>query len=192
MVVHAVVIRQSIPIVLTCLQFFVKKFKGFRTSATVTINNKHREMKLTNPEIFSPGEIDNPLEPTINPGETPHSSRFYTRLGKFTSRGMISYNVFGQVGENERPLYLIVTWKVKFNGDNSLGIGVYEYEDPPLKNKSVIEKYDIYKDLLKRNADCKAWPTYDNGAFFSVGGTIDTRRDANIIITFDHNYRNPV
>ncbi|GES85029.1 hypothetical protein GLOIN_2v1557793 [Rhizophagus clarus] len=171
-----IVAPKAFPLILTFLGRFARKFKGFKTSATVTINNKHREMKLTDPEIFSPGEIDNPLDWTINPGEIQKSSKFFAKLGKFTSQGMISYNIFGQVGPNEKPLYLIVTWKVKLNGGgNSLGIDVLEYDEPPLKYKTLDEMYDLYKELHKRNAGRKVWPTYNNGAFFSIGGTIDTK-----------------
>ncbi|GBC09824.1 hypothetical protein RclHR1_09140004 [Rhizophagus clarus] len=186
------VVLNAIPIIFTFFGRSTRKFKGFKTSATVTINNKHQEIKLTDPEIFSPGEIDNPLDWTINPGETPKSSKFSSKLGKFTSQGMITYNIFGQAGENGNPLYLIVTWKVKSNTDgNSLGIDVLECEDPPLKNKTINEMYDLYKEFHKRNAGRKVWPTCNNGAFFIVGGTIDTKRKAKIIITFDHNHENP-
>ncbi|PKY63163.1 hypothetical protein RhiirA4_432992, partial [Rhizophagus irregularis] len=106
-----VVAKTAIPLILTFLGQFAKKFKGFKTSATVTINNKHREMKLIAPEIFSPGEIENPLDWSINPGETPKSSKFFAKIGKFTSQGMITYEIFGQRGPNGSPLYLIVTWK---------------------------------------------------------------------------------
>ncbi|RGB38429.1 hypothetical protein C1646_665383 [Rhizophagus diaphanus] len=187
-----VLAKTAIPLVLVFLEQFAKKFKGFKTSATVTINNKHREMRLIAPEIFSPGEIENPLDWTINPGEPPKSSKFFAKLGKFTSQGMITYEIFGQKGSNGSPLYLIVTWKVKLNGkNNSIGIDVLEYEKHPLKDKSLEEKYAMYKELHKRNAGQNEWPTYNNGAFFSVGGTMDTKRNAKIIITFDHNRRNP-
>ena len=59
---------------LTYLQVFVRTFKGFKSSAEVTISNKHKEINLTDPSVYSPGEIDNPLDPVIHPGESSDSS----------------------------------------------------------------------------------------------------------------------
>jgi hypothetical protein len=61
-------------VVLAYMQHFIRNFEGFKTSANVTISNHHQDMQLTDPEIFSPGEIKEPLNPVINPGETPSPS----------------------------------------------------------------------------------------------------------------------
>jgi hypothetical protein len=62
------------PAMLVYLQTAVRNFKGFRTSATITIRNNHQEIRLTDPENFFDGDIENPLGPVINPGRTPESS----------------------------------------------------------------------------------------------------------------------
>ncbi|RIA83515.1 hypothetical protein C1645_458795 [Glomus cerebriforme] len=97
----------------------------------------------------------------------------------FISRGMISYEILGQKGHNWNPLYLIVTWKVKLIGKNSLSVNVLEYKPPPLENKTREEKVNLYKKIHKQNKTypetTAKWPTNDNGSIFSVRGRIDTK-----------------
>ncbi|GBC09558.1 hypothetical protein RclHR1_08990002 [Rhizophagus clarus] len=179
-------------VVLAYMQHFIRNFSGFKTSTTVTICNNHQDMTLTDPDIFSPGEIKTPLNPTINPKESPDSSKFIAKLGKFTSQGMISYKIIGQRGPNWNPLYLIVTWKVKLvAGENSICINVREYESPPLENKTNEEKYYLFKELHKKTnrtypGGTAKWDS--NGAMFIVKGTIDTRSNATIKVCFDQKF----
>jgi hypothetical protein len=73
----ALVHRQNseiFPAILMYLESVVRNFKGFKTSATITISNDHQEIRLTDPENFFDGDIENPLGPVINPGRTPESS----------------------------------------------------------------------------------------------------------------------
>ncbi|CAB4483174.1 uncharacterized protein OCT59_003743 [Rhizophagus irregularis] len=168
-------------ILLLYMQHFVRRFVGFKTMTTVTISNNHQEMKLTDPDVFAPGEMNNPLNPTITPGQTPNSS--------FTSQGMISYKIIGQTGPNWDPLYLIVTWKVKLiAGENSICINVREYQSPPLENKTSEEKYYLFKELHKKEnriypGGTAMWE--DDGSIFIVKGTIDNMSDATIKVSFD-------
>ncbi|GBC09822.1 hypothetical protein RclHR1_09140002 [Rhizophagus clarus] len=200
MVIHALIVApKAVSLVYNCLtclkglKILVKKFKGYQTSATITVNNKHQDMKLINAAFFSLGEIEYSPGLTIGPGETPKSSKFISKLGKFTSQGMISYKILGQFGANWMPLYLIVTWKVKAtSGENSISINVREYGTPPLSNKSHEEKYRLFKELHKKRN--RTYPgviaKWDStSSFFSVSGQIDNRREAEIVITFDHNYK---
>lgn len=61
-------------LLLAYMQHFVRSFNGFKTRATVTISNNHQYMQLTDPDVFAPGEMKNPLDPTIIPGQIPNSS----------------------------------------------------------------------------------------------------------------------
>ncbi|CAG8742257.1 uncharacterized protein OCT59_003744 [Rhizophagus irregularis] len=174
---------------LTYMQQFVTSFIGFKTRASVTISNNHHDMQLTNPANFSPGDMRNPLDPTITPGQTPNSSNFIAKLGNFTSQGMISYKIVGQMGPNWNPLYLIITWKVKLiAGENSICINVREYQSPPLDNKTPEEKYYLFKELHKKEnriypGGTAMWE--DDGSIFIVRRTIDNMSDATIKVSFD-------
>ncbi|CAB4377860.1 unnamed protein product [Rhizophagus irregularis] len=152
---------------LTYMQQFVTSFIGFKTRASVIISNNHHDMQLTNPANFSPGDMRNPLDPTITPGQTPNSSNFIAKLGNFTSQGMISYKIVGQMGPNWNPLYLIITWKVKLiAGENSICI-----------NELHKKENRIYP------GGTAMWE--DDGSIFIVRGTIDNMSDATIKVSFD-------
>ncbi|CAB4446949.1 unnamed protein product [Rhizophagus irregularis] len=176
-------------ILLLYMQHFVRRFIGFKTMATVTISNNHQDMQLTDPDVFAPGEMNNPLNPTITPGQTPNSSKFVSKLGRFTSQGMISYKIIGQTGPNWDPLYLIVTWKVKLiAGENSICINVREYQSPPLENKTPEEKYYLFKELHKKEnriypGGTAKWD--DDSSLFIARGTIDNMSNATIKVSFD-------
>lgn len=48
--------------------------KLVKISATLTIKNKHQNLILTEPDIYSLGEVKNPPDTVINPGEISDST----------------------------------------------------------------------------------------------------------------------
>ncbi|RGB33198.1 hypothetical protein C1646_669540 [Rhizophagus diaphanus] len=158
--------------------------KLVKISATLTIKNKHQNLILTEPKIFSPGEVKNPPDTVINPGEISDSTEFTAGSGQ-DSRGIISYKIIKQREPNSNPLYLMVTWKVKLSGENSLNINVREYGQFPSLDKSLLK--ELHRGSTCPNITVKY---HDNRHDFIVTGIIDNKSNAKIKITLSQNFQN--
>ncbi|PKY56619.1 hypothetical protein RhiirA4_549315 [Rhizophagus irregularis] len=161
--------------------------KLVKISATLTVKNKHQNLILTEPKIFSPGEVKNPPDTVINPGEISDSTEFTAGSGQ-DSRGIISYKIIGQRGPNSNPLYLIVTWKVKLSGENSININVREYEEFPSLDKSLLK--ELHRGNTGSTCPNKTVKYHDNRHDFIVTGIIDNKSNAKIKITLSQNFQN--